>query len=319
MEAMAADSHFLLDTDQIYCYAESGSRIGCTGSGQDASLMKICSPQKTKRFNVFETVVEDAFTGAVWTKDVNPAGFPLSWDEANAFVLKMSTRNHYGYSDWQLPTRNLLFSMVSHQRINPALPQGHPFKNVFPGYYWSSETCCRLKDQSWYAHLGGGRVHWGMKHGSYLVWPAVQVRKGLPDFGDMNRNRFVAKEDIVFDTHTSLKWSRNANPLSRQMTWQDALSSIRTYNSALAGRYDDWRMPNIRELDSLVDLDSHSPALPVGHPFVNVQDFYWSSTTSVYEPRYAWTLYCKDGNIGVGFKPQTDFHLWPVRRDIPAA
>ena len=72
-------------------------------------------------------------------------------------------------------------------------------------------------------------------------------------------------------------------------------------------------MPNIRELESLVDLQADSPALPEGHPFTNVRDVYWSSTTSVYEARYAWALYSRDGMVGVGFKPDTGFHLWPVR------
>jgi hypothetical protein len=75
----------------------------------------------------------------------------------------------------------------------------------------------------------------------------------------------------------------------------------------------DWRVPNIRELESLVDLKAHSPALPQNASFLNVRSGYWSSTTSVYEPRYAWTLYSRDGIIGVGYKPKADFYLWPVR------
>ena len=83
-------------------------------------------------------------------------------------------------------------------------------------------------------------------------------------------------------------------------------------NRGKLGGCHDWRLPNIRELESFIDLGYHSPALPTGHPFVNVQDAYWSSTTSVYEPRYAWTLYCRDGIVGVGFKPHEDFYVWPV-------
>ena len=45
----------------------------------------------------------------------------------------------------------------------------------------------------------------------------------------------------------------------------------------------DWRMPTIRALESLVSLNTHSPALPTGHPFTRVRDAYWSSTTSVLE------------------------------------
>lgn len=72
-------------------------------------------------------------------------------------------------------------------------------------------------------------------------------------------------------------------------------------------------VPNIRELESLVVLDQHSPALPESHPFQNVGQGYWSSTTSVYDTSYAWVLYSDDGKVGVGFKKKADFGVWPVR------
>jgi hypothetical protein len=59
-------------------------------------------------------------------------------------------------------------------------------------------------------------------------------------------------------------------------------------------------------------MGRHSPALPSDHPFNDVQDFYWSFTTSRYDTEYAWTLYLKDGAVGVGFKRFAEFFLWPV-------
>ncbi|NIO68243.1 MAG: DUF1566 domain-containing protein, partial [Anaerolineae bacterium] len=42
----------------------------------------------------------------------------------------------------------------------------------------------------------------------------------------------------------------------------------------------DWRLPNVRELQSLIDYGRQTPALPSGHPFTGVQSsLYWSSTT----------------------------------------
>jgi hypothetical protein len=73
-----------------------------------------------------------------------------------------------------------------------------------------------------------------------------------------------------------------------------------------------WRLPNIRELESLVALTRHSPALDPGHGFGLVPDGCWSATTSVYEPSYAWVLYPQDGAIGVGFKAGAEFCAWAV-------
>ena len=73
-----------------------------------------------------------------------------------------------------------------------------------------------------------------------------------------------------------------------------------------------WHLPTINELASLVDCDAHSPALPAGHPFIGLQDGYWSATTSFFECDWAWVLYLDKGACGVGHKPGRTFFLWPV-------
>jgi hypothetical protein len=52
--------------------------------------------------------------------------------------------------------------------------------------------------------------------------------------------------------------------------------------------------------------------LPSGHPFVDVQDIYWSSTTSLFEPDWAWALYLEKGATGVGQKRFAQFSVWAV-------
>jgi hypothetical protein len=123
----------------------------------------------------------------------------------------------------------------------------------------------------------------------------------------------VVSDGAVQDRRTRLTWTRDANPFGRRLTWEAALAAVDTLNASSPAEHP-WRLPNIRELESLLTIDTHSPALPDSHPFVGVQDAYWSSTTSVYEPRYAWTVYCQDGNVGVGFKSGEDFYAWPVRK-----
>jgi hypothetical protein len=298
----------LLETDQFHCYSQEGRQIACDGTGQDGSDEKRFNQAVHDRFQVMDHVVEDRLTSVIWSRDANPAQFPLTWREAQQFVAEMRARRAHGYGNWRLPARRLLFSLISHQNLNPALPEGHPFENIFTGYYWAAETCRRLTDQAWYVHLGGGRIHRGMKHGSYMVWP-VAADHGQPDAAD----RFAADDCCVYDSRTGRTWSRDADRPGGRLSWQDALSAVQSLNAEKPVGERDWRLPNIRELESLVDLESHSPALPAGHPFVNVRDAYWSSTTSVYEPRYAWTVYSQDGIVGVGFKPQADFYVWPVR------
>jgi hypothetical protein len=131
-------------------------------------------------------------------------------------------------------------------------------------------------------------------------------------------SRFADNGDgTVTDNLTGLIWLKNANCFGAQ-TWTNALSNSNTLASGDCGLTDGsaagaWRLPNIRELQSLVDFGQYGSILPAGSPFVGVQpNFYWSSTTSVSSPASAWLA-----NMSNGFQPPVpktgaDF-VWPVR------
>jgi hypothetical protein len=298
---------------------------------------------ETKRFLTKDRVVTDNHSGLMWPIDAAPGEFPMMWHEALAFVDDLNRRGFAGFTDWHLPNRRELFSLVSHERINPALPQGHPYVNVFAGYYWTSTTCSRLPDQAWYVHLGGARVFKGMKHGFYMVWPvrteAPSVRQpcrtgqrtcyaenhvprpcaGGGQDGDLlagrpwPQARFVERQDGVLDRLTGLVWDRTACRSEQPVDWESACELVAAANRDRYCGHDAWRLPAVREIEGLCDLGAHSPALPAGHPFENVRSDYWTSTTSRYESRYAWVLYLQDGAVGVGFKSGAAFDLWLVR------
>lgn len=105
-------------------------------------------------------------------------------------------------------------------------------------------------------------------------------------------------------------WWRNADLATCPVSWDGALAAIARLNTD--GTSANWRLPNINELESLVDCAAYKPALPAQHPFTDVQDIYWSSTTSRYEPDWAWALYLDQGAVGVGQKSFARFHVWAV-------
>jgi hypothetical protein len=295
-----------------------------------------------------ETVV-DTQTGLMWTTNASLLEFPLAWGEALHAIQALNQSGLYGYDDWKLPNRRELFSLISFQTTNPCVPGGHPFTHIFTGYYWTSSSCARLPDQAWYIHLGGARVFKGMKHGSYMVWPVRMAenrnlsrvyqtgQKNCYDEGGViidcrhsgqdgefqsglhyDTHRFKEDPHVIYDRATGLTWLRNANVHRDPMDWASASHSIRQMNRESTYGYNDWRFPNIIELESVTDIGRHSPALSAAHLFEDVQDFYWSSTTSMYDTSYAWVLYTKDGIIGVGHKPLSEFYVWPVRgNEIP--
>lgn len=251
----------------------------------------------------------DRRTGLLWSRNASPATFPMPWMEAFEYTEGLNASQYLGRNDWRLPDRRELYSLISHQNINPALQEAHPFTDVFSGYYWTASPCSRLINQAWYIHMGGGRIYRGIKENSYMVWPVA----GEPVDRYSRPDRFNAKGNTVLDRLIRRMWRMPSGDMSKPVKWQEALEMIDAFNRCQADGFGNWRIPNIRELESLVDLEQHSPALPECFRVGQIAEGYWSSTTSVYEARYAWVLYSQDGAVGVGFKPQSDFFVWAIR------
>lgn len=318
------DTYGFLRTGQTTCHDTDGREIECAGSGQDAEFSR-GHVWRAPRFDFAEEpeahgTVTDLLTGLVWTRDANPGEFPMDWSEAHEFVSRMNRNRQHGFEDWRLPDRRELRSLISHQTRNPALPEGHPFINVFMGWYWSATTAAINEAFAWYVHMEGGRTFYGAKKQYYLVWPVRGEGKGvLPATGQAGDSPFgavwpeprflVEPGDTVRDRLTGLIWRRAADLTGAPVLWEDALEAVRKLNSEEGG----WRLPNINELESLVDMSRHDPALPAGHPFKECREVYWSSTTSMFEPDWAWALYMNKGAVGVGRKGYARFHVWAVR------
>ncbi|MEO5367529.1 MAG: DUF1566 domain-containing protein, partial [Magnetococcus sp. WYHC-3] len=104
-------------------------------------------------------------------------------------------------------------------------------------------------------------------------------------------------DGTVTDTLTGLIWMKNVGCLSGSQgkTWSEALSSVAALNAGTVacagytGRHTDWRLPHVRELNSLIDL-SQSSGLPLGHPFSENGITAWSSTTRNNSSTAAWNI-----------------------------
>jgi len=136
----------------------------------------------------------------------------------------------------------------------------------------------------------------------------------------------------VTDQKTGLMWVQNPKCWSfshcheSPMTWEEAFNKIKALNdlpkgctsSAEIACYTDWRLPNIKELQSLIDYGHISPALPEGYDAAFDKDtinnyYYWSSTTNLNNAfSSAWAVYMATGMVN-GQSKSNPCHVWPVR------
>jgi hypothetical protein len=130
--------------------------------------------------------------------------------------------------------------------------------------------------------------------------------------------RFTDNADgTVTDNLTSLVWLKNANVWG-MINWATALTNCNSLADGTGGLTDgsvagDWRLPNILELQSLMDYGQFNPALPAGHPFTGVQSsYYWSGTTYANGAAIAWYVHLGIGYVDFDIKTRT-YYVWPVR------
>ena len=134
---------------------------------------------------------------------------------------------------------------------------------------------------------------------------------------------------VVTDTLTGLIWLENAHCAQNSSTWLDVmqydipdLNSYGTMNGKPCGdtsnggvHQTDWRLPNVRELQSLLHYGVYNPALPntagTGQvaqedPFIGVQPYnYWTSTTRAEKNDEAWNVDLTDGASSAALKTET--------------
>ncbi|MCP4362378.1 MAG: DUF1566 domain-containing protein [Chloroflexi bacterium] len=190
------------------------------------------------------------------------------------------------------------------------------------------------------ADVANGKTFWGLTSGQWGVqtgtgiisatYAAAVPKTGQTisyatgDDGDLERGvawpnpRFTDNSDgTVTDNLTGLIWLKDANCFSGR-NWTTALSDTNSLADGSCGLSDsssagNWRLPNIRELHSLIDFSQYTPALPVGYPFTAVQSTnYWSSTTDNCCTFRAWSVDLTSGFIFNGDKGFS-YYVWPVR------
>ncbi len=198
-----------------------------------------------------------------------------------------------GHSDWRLPKKKELLSIVNYQLKNPAAD-----KSIFPGMntlnYWTATSYADGQINAWTVHFGSGQTTFARKDNKYRV---LCVRHTPLSFGDFHDNG----NGTIQDNSTGLVWQQTP---ATSKTWEQAISYCE--NLELPSGVSDWRAPNIRELETIADdaLPSASNNAAVDNSLfygVNATG-YWSSTTSSEYVDNAWYADFVSGSTSYALK-----------------
>ena len=323
--ASAALTYPIVDSGQTKCYDATGELPAPVASaafyGQDAQFSDhapayiLASDGKT---------VLDSVTGLRWMRGPNTTlAAPTSadkktWSGAQAWVATVNAMTYGGISDWRLPTIKELYSLMNFRGTDPSSYTGTdtsvltPFIDTasFVFAYGQTSTGERLIDSQYassnlftlnpaetgYPKLFGLNLADGRIKGYDLIMPGgaektffVQLVRGTGGYGN---NAFTDLGDgTVRDAATGLMWTKADN--GSPVTWQAALAWAQARSAASHLGHADWRLPNAKELHSLVSYANApdyngKPALDTAYftctGITNENGdadfpYYWTSTT----------------------------------------
>jgi len=246
--------------------------------------------------------VTDMVTGLMWQQTMDEK---MTYEEAVEYA---ENANLAGYGDWRIPSIKALFSLIQYTGESGGETAKVLFidDSVFDQPIGDTSVGEREIDaQTWSSTqyvsttMNGDATVFGVNFidGRIKGYPILQKKSGDENTGYFRlvrgneaygENLYIDNGDgTISDLATGLMWQMSDDGETRD--WQEALEY--SENLELAN-YDDWRLPNIKELQSIVDytrsLDTtDSPAIDPLFVLTEMTDpegalnygFYWSSTS----------------------------------------
>jgi hypothetical protein len=243
------------------------------------------------------SMVKDNVTGLIWEVKTDDDAYgdkdqTFTWEGTRDLIDQLNRDKFGGRDDWRLPTIKELATLVNYSSQNPAINTTY-FTNTPTSpasYFWASHEFVAPSTNAIYA--------WGLSCNSGIADNEVlktSQRYARAVCGEPNGygldNILVDNGDgTVSDTKSGLMWQKIA-PLE-PILWENALTYCEELS--LAG-YDDWRLPNIKELQSILDYKRHAPTIDPAIFPETLSGWYWSSTAYPFDTNRFWTAAFRTG------------------------
>ena len=321
----AATTYPIVDTGQAKCYDNrreiAPPKPGQPFYGQDAQFTG--HPASYTR-SADGLTVRDNVTGLTWQRSPDTDGDgslnrrdKLTLTQAQALPAKLNAAKFGRFDDWRLPTIKEQYSIFDACGTDPSGPSNTDTSSLTPFIdtkffkfaYGNTSTGERVIDSQYasstkyvgkgargFDKLFGVNFADGRIKGYDLFMPGGGTEKtffvlcvrGNPSYG---KNDFGDNGDgTITDRATGLMWSKADS--GKGMNWQEALAWVQRKNAEKFLGHDDWRLPSVKELQSIVDYSrspdtTKSPAIdPVFNCTTLTNEatqadfaFYWSATT----------------------------------------
>ena len=232
--------------------------------GQDASY-DTNNPSYTDNY---DGTITDNITGLVWQKDM---GQKMTLLEA---MQKVNSINLKGHKDWRIPNIKELYSLIQfsgkvkgQKAITPFIdtkyfnqPLGDTSKGEreIDAQTWSSTQyvgkTMRNDDTIFGVNFVDGRIKGYPKYNPRTKKANKMYFRFVRGNKSYGKNNFIDNNNgTVSDISTGLMWQKVDS--KKGMNWKDSLEYAKNLN---IGGHSDWRLPNAKELQSIVDY-SRSP------------------------------------------------------------
>jgi hypothetical protein len=237
----------------------------------------------------------------------------MTIENASTYCANLSLGN---YTDWRLPSPIEAYSIMIQQNANPAINTLF-FPNTTAEYWWTNTFQVGDNTKVWVTNSGGGI---GNHPKSETISAGGTKKFHTRAVRDMHPPILITHftdngDGTITDQLTQLIWQKT--PSATAMTWEQALGYAENLVLANAS---DWRLPNIKELQSLNDESLTNPSVSTAFfPTIGVKN-YWSSTTlkpNSANPLSAWFLHTQFGVTSYDVKSNQNYVL--AVRGIPTA
>lgn len=250
-------------------------------------------------------IITDEKTGYVWNEKY--AKNSCSFEEAKEFLKKANQTELDGYSDWRLPLREELRSIMCYDGRIPAV-EGDSFKNIAPGFVWTAQENKNDNSLAWAFYMGYGCCVVMRKEEFGGV---ILVRGNKSSYEMKSDERFIINNDgTVTDKITSLMWMKDETPM---LTIEEAKEYCKNMN---LGGYNDWYLPSMKELGTIVNItEGEKWFFESVFPETNIypQGFYM--TSDIFDKSFGWGCNFQFGFDGYyADKTEGKYPFRPVRK-----